>query len=184
MGRRGDFRPKDGGNDSANLNGLGRMEARPSLCEIFRNDSISKIVGEGSTKESFEWRFYGRATSLFDIETSRTSTKVVVRGEKHLCPVGCWTKRISSPRDEADVNLRNRVTEKYLIINSYPPIFNSSPAAERAIVPSLAHFFFPTNRRCLNTSSYTKQIFAKSDRVSFEDPLNYPAKYSWINVNR
>lgn len=146
--------------------------------------SSGEIVGEGSTKESFEWRFYGRATSLFDIETSRTSTKVVVRGEKHLCPVGCWTKRISSPRDEADVNLRNRVTEKYLIINSYPLIFNSSPAAERAIVPSLAHFFFPTNRRCLNTSSHTKQIFAKSDRVSFEDPLNYPAKYSWINVNR
>lgn len=146
--------------------------------------SSGEIVGEGSTKESFEWRFYGRATSLFDIETSRTSTKVVVRGEKHLCPVGCWIKRISSPRDEADVNLRNRVTEKYLIINSYPLIFNSSPAAERAIVPSLAHFFFPTNRRCLNTSSYTKQIFAKSDRVSFEDPLNYPAKYSWINVNR
>lgn len=115
--------------------------------------SSGEIVGEGSTKESFEWRFYGRATSLFDIETSRTSTKIVVRGEKHLCPVGCWTKRISSPRDEADVNLRNRVTEKYLIINSYPPIFNSSPAAERAIVPSLAHFFFS------NESTLPEHIF-------------------------
>lgn len=160
MGGRGDFRPKDGGNDSANLNGLGRMEARLSLCEIFRNDSISKIVRRDRRR--------GKHKGVVRVAFLRSRDLVVRhrniahehkgrRGEKHLCPVGCWTKRISSPRDEADVNLRNRVTEKYLIINSYPPIFNSSPAAERAIIPSLAHFFFS------NESTLPEHIFVHAE---------------------
>lgn len=88
----------DSRNNSANLNGSGRMEAQVrrlarafvhSLDVPLRNFSkrfderIEK--GKGGTKESLEWRFYGPATSLFDVETSRTGTKVV--GEKHLCPL-------------------------------------------------------------------------------------------------
>lgn len=66
------------------------------------------MVGKGGTKESLEWRFYGPATSLFDVETSRTGTKVVVRTAKNISVR--WRIRdkayISSPREEAHVSYK------------------------------------------------------------------------------
>lgn len=71
------------------------------------------MVGKGGTKESLEWRFYGPATSLFDVETSRTGTKVVVRRKTSLSAGEYAIKRIS-PRLGRKltyrINLHNRVT--------------------------------------------------------------------------